>query len=211
MTAHLIAFEGIDGSGKSTMVRYCSEWLHSLGIPHITTKEPWRAKLEALLAEDSAGSQLRLATEDRKAHHHDVIQPALERGQWVLLDRSWLSIPVYHAIRWADHADQAEKQAPHLARFLARQFRCPDLVVWLRAAPGGALARCSRRESRTYYEHSAPLALAHRLYPFVLGTVVPEGRLFVVDNTPTVKANAEVASAIWGRFLTGKNYGVACG
>lgn len=91
-----ISFEGIDGCGKSTLLQEFSRWLHAASIPHITTREPGGTRLgeriRELLLDPSHGpvnqrAETLLYTASRAQLVAEVIQPALERGAWVLADR----------------------------------------------------------------------------------------------------------------------------
>ncbi len=95
MRAFLV-FEGLDGSGKSTLIERLAAELKARGRDLILTREPGGTPL----AEDIRGILLRtdveapcdraelLLYEASRAQHVDrVIKPALARGQWVLCDR----------------------------------------------------------------------------------------------------------------------------
>ncbi|MEL7246624.1 MAG: dTMP kinase, partial [Cyanobacteria bacterium J06573_2] len=45
MQGKLIVFEGVEGCGKTTQMQLCYEWLQSLGIAVVTTREPGGTEL----------------------------------------------------------------------------------------------------------------------------------------------------------------------
>jgi dTMP kinase len=45
MKGKLIVFEGVEGCGKTTQIQLCGEWLQSLGIPVVITREPGGTEL----------------------------------------------------------------------------------------------------------------------------------------------------------------------
>ena len=102
----LIAFEGIDGSGKSTQWKRLCRWLdeegHDIEMSFAPTK---RAHGQALRDAWASGERLPVEEEmalfdaDRKEHVNELIQPALDRGAIVLLDRYYYSSAVYQGTR----------------------------------------------------------------------------------------------------------------
>jgi dTMP kinase len=99
-----ITFEGIDGSGKGTMLKLCLAWLGARGCPALQTREPGGSPLggrlrEMLLnAENSRitpEAELFLYLADRAQHVEEVIRPALRAGLTVLSDRYADSTIVY--------------------------------------------------------------------------------------------------------------------
>ncbi len=91
-----IVFEGLDGSGKSTLISTFAEKLKSHGIECILTREPGGTVLgeevrRLLLSTEGEPPSPRcelLLYEAIRAQHVDVkIRPALEKGLWVLCDR----------------------------------------------------------------------------------------------------------------------------
>jgi dTMP kinase len=92
----LIAFEGGEGSGKTTQARLLAIWLREQGYDVIATHEPGATKvgmrLRALLL-DTAHTGLSPRAEtfmyaaDRAEHVGSVIAPALKRGAIVVTDR----------------------------------------------------------------------------------------------------------------------------
>jgi dTMP kinase len=86
----LIAFEGIDGCGKSTQARILAE---SLGA--LLTYEPGDTPLgaglrELILHSDGALSpraEALMVAADRAQHVDEVLEPALASGRWVVTDR----------------------------------------------------------------------------------------------------------------------------
>jgi dTMP kinase len=86
----LIAFEGIDGCGKSTQARLLSK---SLGA--LYTFEPGDTGLGAALRKLLLGpngvlsprTEALLMAADRAQHVDEMVSPALSSGQWVVTDR----------------------------------------------------------------------------------------------------------------------------
>lgn len=88
-----ITFEGIDGAGKSTHLAFVANLIQSRGIPVVTTREPGGTALGERLREMLLQEKMHLETEAllmfaaRREHIAQVIEPALNRGDWVISDR----------------------------------------------------------------------------------------------------------------------------
>jgi len=88
-----ISFEGIDGAGKSTQHAWLVEHLRQQGRTVVATREPGGTPLGEKLRSLLLAEPMHLETEAllmfaaRREHVAQVIQPALERGEWVLCDR----------------------------------------------------------------------------------------------------------------------------
>ncbi len=93
MRGKLITFEGIDGSGKTTMVAHVARRLQLLSIRHVVTREPGGTDLGAeirnlvLRWEMEPLTELLLYAADRAEHVARIIRPSLEEGLIVLCDR----------------------------------------------------------------------------------------------------------------------------
>lgn len=147
----LLAFEGLDGSGKSTQVRLCAEWLAqrrgpAAGAP-LVLREPGGTPLgesirELLLGERTMGAlaETLLYQAARAELYEHVVLPALRRGGTVLLDRSHYSTWAYQGAGLG--VDRAMLEA--VSRAVTRA-RLPDRVVLLEVAPELALQRLARR------------------------------------------------------------------
>ncbi len=142
----LIAFEGLDGSGKSTQLELLAARLRSAGCDVVTTREPTefpsgqRIREMARSGEElDPEEELRWFVEDRRAHVDEVITPALRAGRIVLTDRYYLSTVAYQGARGLDYeqilADSED------------EFPTPDLVLLLEIDPQIALGRVHARGS----------------------------------------------------------------
>jgi len=91
-----ITFEGTDGCGKTTQIKFFCDFLKTKGISFIQTREPGGTpvaeKIRNILL-DKKNVELGLIPElllllaARKQHLETVIEPALKLGQWVICDR----------------------------------------------------------------------------------------------------------------------------
>jgi len=91
-----ITLEGIEGVGKSTQLPFIASELERLGIQVTTTREPGGTAMgeeirDILLAHRhervAPMAELLLMFAARAQHIETVIQPALDKGHWVLCDR----------------------------------------------------------------------------------------------------------------------------
>lgn len=97
MRGRFVSFEGGEGCGKTTHIAILSERLKSLGIETVLTREPGGTPLceaiRGLLQFDTGGeppvaeAEALLFCASRAQLVKNVINPALERGAWVLCDR----------------------------------------------------------------------------------------------------------------------------
>jgi dTMP kinase len=141
-----IAFEGGEGSGKTTQARLTAIWLREQGYDVVATHEPGATKigmrLRALLLDTAQGGGMSAHTEallyaaDRAEHVAKVIDPALERGAVVITDRYTDSSLAYQgAGRGLSAADIARLNS------WATDGRAPDLTVLLDIDPEFGLRR----------------------------------------------------------------------
>lgn len=93
---HFIVFEGLDGAGKSTLIKGLEAELKAKGQSVVVTREPGGSALgeeiRRLLLEvgpdaPQPKAELLLYQAARAQHVDLVIRPALERGDWVICDR----------------------------------------------------------------------------------------------------------------------------
>jgi len=93
MRGKFITFEGIDGAGKSSHVEWLAEYLRGRGHVVLLTREPGGTPLGEKLRELLLNEPMHLETETllmfaaRREHLAQRIEPALERGEWVICDR----------------------------------------------------------------------------------------------------------------------------
>jgi dTMP kinase len=148
----LIAFEGGEGSGKTTQARLTAIWLRELGYDVETTFEPGATKigmrLRALLLDTahtgmSPWTEVLMYAADRAEHVASVIKPALDRGAVVITDRYVDSSLAYQG---------AGRDLPveEIARINSQATggRTPDLTVLLDMDPIAGLNRRTRSADR---------------------------------------------------------------
>ncbi|MCB1940637.1 MAG: dTMP kinase [Candidatus Accumulibacter sp.] len=88
-----VTFEGIDGAGKSSHIAGAAALVRGRGLNVLTTREPGGTPLGETLRELLLHETMHLETEAllmfaaRREHLERVIEPALERGDWVICDR----------------------------------------------------------------------------------------------------------------------------
>lgn len=123
----LIAFEGVDGSGKSTQIDLLAAALRLRGGLVECTFEPTDGEMgKRIRAMARSGETVDPETElawfvaDRREHVEQVIEPALAAGAWVLTDRYTLSSVAYQGARGLSPAEillasEAEFPLPDLA------------------------------------------------------------------------------------------------
>jgi dTMP kinase len=123
----LIAFEGLDGSGKSTQLELLATELRAVGQSVSATREPTDGAMGQRIRAMARSGELVAAEEelrwfivDRREHVRDTIEPALAAGQVVLTDRYTLSSVAYQGARGLDPgeillAGEAEFPLPNLA------------------------------------------------------------------------------------------------
>ena len=125
---HLIAIEGIDGAGKTTLANSLASFFSSLGIPYVLSHEPtrgpWGKKIRDsfVTGRMSPEDEFQAFVEDRREHVRDVIRPALESGKVVILDRYFYSTIAYQSVRGLPY-DWL------VAKMKDEGFPVPDLVL----------------------------------------------------------------------------------
>jgi dTMP kinase len=147
-----VAFEGGEGSGKTTQARLVAIWLREMGYDVVTTHEPGATKvgmrLRALLLDTahtgmSPHAEALMYAADRAEHVSSVIKPALDRGAVVITDRYVDSSLAYQG---------AGRSLPvsEIAQLnnWATGGRTPDLTVLLDMDPMAGLARRTRSADR---------------------------------------------------------------
>lgn len=140
-----VAFEGGEGSGKSTQARLLAQWLESLGHRTLLTREPGGTEVGARLRSivlDPATGDLSPRTEaliyaaDKAEHVDTMILPALADGTVVITDRYVDSTLAYQGAGRALHVGELES----LARWATADLR-PHLTVVLDVDPRTGLSR----------------------------------------------------------------------
>ncbi|WP_344495845.1 dTMP kinase [Nonomuraea monospora] len=180
-----VAFEGGEGSGKTTQSRLIAIWMRDQGYDVVQTREPGSTKigmrLRAILLDAaerglSARSEALLYAADRAEHVEKVIRPALYRGSLVITDRYVDSSLAYQgAGRALDPKDVSKINA------WATGGLVPHLTVLIDTPPEVGLTRLGGAADRI---ESEPLDFHERVRKEfrALAAATPE-RYLVVDGT----------------------------
>jgi dTMP kinase len=156
-TGIFITFEGLDGAGKTTQLRRLASTLQSEGHQVITLRQPGGTPLgdrirallldsrsEAEFGDIAPAAEMALMFADRAQSLHQVILPALSRGDIVLCDRYTDSSEAYQGAGRGLGADRV--LAMHSAACNNIQ---PDLTLLLLPPLEASLKRARRRNDRT--------------------------------------------------------------
>lgn len=163
MRGRLITLEGIDGAGKSSHRRWIARFLRARGIRVKVTREPGGTpageRLRGLLLTSRhrlhAETETLLMFAARREHLAKVIEPALERGIWVLCDRFTDATYAYQSggsgVAWEKIGVLEQWVQPGLQ---------PDLTILFDVAPATGRQRTGRkgkpdrfeREQDAYFE-----------------------------------------------------------
>ena len=154
----LIAFEGVEGAGKSTQLHLAAAALRARGIDVMETREPGGTPLGAEVrrlvmhrydAPPTALTELLLYLADRAQHVSEVIAPAMARGQTVITDRFSASTIAYQG-----YARQLDLDSVCRLDAIARQGVEPRLTVLLDCPVEIGLQRV-RGDDRFHREEAA--------------------------------------------------------
>lgn len=153
-----IAFEGLEGCGKSTHVKRLATRLDA-----VMTREPGGTAIGSMLRDiliDPANTNLSPRAEalmmaaDRAQHIADLISPALASGQHVVTDRS-----VYSSLAYQGYGRQQDLDELKRLNNWAINNLWPDLVIYIDVPIEVLIERLKKREldrfereDRTFFE-----------------------------------------------------------
>ncbi len=201
----LLVLEGIDGCGKTTQLQQLSRWLPVSGLMPdesqlVVTREPGGTALGASLrqlllhppldADPGPTAELLLYAADRAQHVDRVIQPALDRGDWVLSDRYTGSTMAYQG-----YGRGLDRELITDLERIATRGLSPDMTFWLDIPMALSVQRRgSREEDRIEAEG---LAFLERVSKGFSEMAKARGWVTVVADRPLL----EVAEAIHTALL----------
>jgi dTMP kinase len=151
-----ITMEGGEGVGKSTNIQFVAEQLRARGIRLLQTREPGGTPLaeeirQLLLNPRSEAvaptAELLMVFAARAQHLAEVIEPALQRGEWVLCDRFTDATYAYQGGgRQLSQATIAQLEQ------LVHGHLQPDLTLLLDVSVDVGMARASQRGDLDRFE-----------------------------------------------------------
>ncbi|MEK7621113.1 MAG: dTMP kinase [Patescibacteria group bacterium] len=131
-----VVIEGHDGTGKSTQVDMLRARLSGNYIKAISVEEPAGAPIADELRkiikngelERDPTTNLLLFTAARRATDIQIIQPALERGEWVVAARNWVSTLAYQGYGEGENLDDIWSMTE---QFTGPRYISPDFICVL--------------------------------------------------------------------------------
>ncbi|RLB70853.1 MAG: dTMP kinase [Deltaproteobacteria bacterium] len=148
VSGDLISFEGIEGCGKSTQAKLAAAFLDEQDLKVLLSREPGATAMgrelrRLLLSPDFAPetmTELLLYLADRREHVRKIIQPHLERGFLVLVDRYIDSTWVYQGYARDGDLDLIDRMNELVTGGL-----CPRRTFLLDCPPEIGLQRARKR------------------------------------------------------------------
>lgn len=159
MRPKFIVVEGLEGAGKSTAISLCQDFLTKKKIDFINVREPGGTVLaESLRTLVKAEHEEEIAFETellimyaaRSQLVHNVINPALEEGKWILADRHDLSSQAYQG----GGRGISSNTLSSLSAMVLKGLK-PDLTIYLDIDPVIGLERAKGRGELDRIEQEA--------------------------------------------------------
>lgn len=192
------AFEGIDGSGKSTQVKLLKEKLEERGHKVFITCEPTDSPMGKIIrdvfnhrAEADNRVIAALFVADRLNHllnKTNGILKMLNDGYTVITDRYYLSSYAYQSpfmdLDWVIKTNS-----------LSAELLRPDLNIYIDITPEQSIERLNKsRETIELYETLENLTKVHCKYGEIIEFLKEEEKVFITDGSQSAK---EVAEDVW--------------
>lgn len=213
---YLIALEGIDGCGKTTLSARLAQLLSEKEVSVVTTREPGQTalgtKIRSVIQERSMPicpqAEYLLFATNRAQHFNEFIMPQLAEHKVVISDRLFDSSLVYQG-----YARGLDLDMLHTVNQWVTQGRMPDLVIYVRLEPALAAERIKKRGAvATSYERESD-AFINKLFQGYEELVAPRSDVLVVDGrmdsqelaTTTAKYVYELLSS---KSLSQNNLGI---
>lgn len=193
-----IAFEGIDGSGKSTQIQMLAERLRGENLRCYQTCEPSTGPIGSLTRQILTG---RIKTDnrviaamfaaDRLDHllnEVDGIARKVEDGICVITDRYYFSSYAYHSVDVP--MDWVIKTNEESAKVLR-----PDITIFLDIDADTAMERITKNRFHTeLFEKKSRLEKVRNNYFKAFELLKEEEKVLIVDGTKSVE---EISDIIW--------------
>jgi len=152
MKGKFITFEGPDGSGKGTIIKYVKKFLEKNQIDYILTREPGGIEISEEIREiilnkkhlnmDERTEALLYAAA-RRQHLVEIVIPAIKEGKVVICDRFVDSSLAYQGYARGIGIDEVLK----INQFAIDQLM-PDLTIFLDVRPEIGLERINNSKIR---------------------------------------------------------------
>lgn len=162
---HFVTFEGIDGSGKSTILKLVYDQLKSQGYDVVSTYEPtdtWIGKRVQKCIETNTDPFVTVFTfiADR-IEHGKQIQQWIDDGKIVLCDRYAESTYAYQGVQLQDMVKDSVRWLKELSK---DRIPIPDRTFVFVIDPKKALDRIQNRDNLIPFERLAFLKKVHDNY-----------------------------------------------
>lgn len=152
---YLIAFEGVDGSGKSAQVELLRQALQKTGFSVSVYRAPGSTQLGEQIrniTKDSSiklstGAELLLMCADRMQLASEKIIPALANGEVVICDRYFYSTIIYQGF-----GRQIDQNIVSMLAQYSVMDTLPDLTFVMDVSPGEAAKRTTKRGTSDRFE-----------------------------------------------------------
>jgi len=195
-----ITLEGLEGVGKTTNRQRIESQLHAAGIDFIGTREPGGTDVGEQLRDlvlhtkgsMQAETELLVMAAARLEHVAQLIEPALQRGQWVLCDR-YLDASIAYQGAGRELGTERVMQL-HTLMGLSLQ---PDITILLDMPVEEGLARMAARGKPDRIESEAVSFFERARAAYLAQAQKHPERICVIDASDSVDAvGMRVAQAI---------------
>lgn len=193
-----IAFEGIDGSGKSTQSALLIQRLRREGIPCYATMEPTDSPIGSLIRQIMTG---RIKTDnkviaalfaaDRLDHllnEVDGIAAKIDEGTTVVTDRYYFSSYAYNSVHMPmEWVIKANEQSSAILK--------PSVTVFIDVEPDTALERIAKNRFRQeLFEKKSMLVKVRENYMKAFKLLEKEEKVVVIDGN---QPEENIAGMVW--------------
>ena len=187
--AKFITLEGGEGAGKSTSRDFIVLLLEDQNIPFIQTREPGGTPIgetlrDVLLSKEgtapSVTAELLMVFAARAQHLHEVIEPALRDGKWVLCDRFTDATYAYQGYGRGFELGQIEA-----LETLVQRGRHPDLTILFDIDPRLGMTRARQRAELDRFEEEH-MEFFDRVREGYLTRAKNEARFRVIDASQSI-------------------------
>lgn len=195
---NFIAFEGIDGSGKSTQIALLTNRLNKEGIYCYTTMEPTDSPIGSLIHQIMIG---RVKTDnrviaglfvaDRLDHllnEVDGIVPKINEGTTVITDRYYFSSYAYHSVDVPmDWVIKANEQSSAILR--------PTITIFIDVNPDTAVERIAKnRFHQELFEKKSRLVKVRENYLKAFELLKKDENYVIIDGN---QSQEKIAEMVW--------------